>query len=177
MTHIMLDLETWGRTPGCAIRSIGAVVFDPRTGKLGEEFYANIEDRSCPDFGLTRDPETEQWWLDQNIDAQASFATDRRDIDVALADFRMWFIRQHGKFVWGHGASFDPPITEHAMAACGIEVPWNFWDVRCCRTVLALGNRKPQRASGDVRHRALDDAKAQARAVAAVFRSGIFEPN
>lgn len=28
-THIMLDLETWGRTPGSDIRSIGAVVFDP----------------------------------------------------------------------------------------------------------------------------------------------------
>ncbi|QWY83131.1 endodeoxyribonuclease protein [Rhizobium phage RHph_X2_24] len=27
--HIMLDLETWGRTPGSDIRSIGAVVFDP----------------------------------------------------------------------------------------------------------------------------------------------------
>lgn len=28
-THIMLDLETWGETPGSDIRSIGAVVFDP----------------------------------------------------------------------------------------------------------------------------------------------------
>lgn len=29
MTHIMLDLETWGRKPGADIRSIGACVFDP----------------------------------------------------------------------------------------------------------------------------------------------------
>jgi hypothetical protein len=33
--HVMLDLETWGRTPGSDIRSIGAVVFDPTTGTVG----------------------------------------------------------------------------------------------------------------------------------------------
>lgn len=32
--HIMLDLETWGKRPGCDIRSIGAVVFDPMTGDV-----------------------------------------------------------------------------------------------------------------------------------------------
>lgn len=31
---IMVDLETWGTEPGCDIRSIGAVVFDPLTGKI-----------------------------------------------------------------------------------------------------------------------------------------------
>ena len=31
---IMIDLETWGTEPGCDIRSIGAVVFDPLTGKI-----------------------------------------------------------------------------------------------------------------------------------------------
>lgn len=34
MTHIMLDLETWGKRPGCDIRSIGAVVFDPVRGDV-----------------------------------------------------------------------------------------------------------------------------------------------
>lgn len=37
MTHIMLDIETWGKTPGCDIRSIGAVVFDPVAGFVGME--------------------------------------------------------------------------------------------------------------------------------------------
>lgn len=32
---IMLDLETWGKRPGCDIRSIGAVVFDPEFGTIG----------------------------------------------------------------------------------------------------------------------------------------------
>ena len=29
MSDVMLDLETWGTRPGCAIRSIGACVFNP----------------------------------------------------------------------------------------------------------------------------------------------------
>lgn len=33
--NLMIDLETWGTEPGCDIRSIGAVVFDPLTGKIG----------------------------------------------------------------------------------------------------------------------------------------------
>jgi len=33
--HIMLDLETWGKAPGCDLRSIGACVFDPLTGTVG----------------------------------------------------------------------------------------------------------------------------------------------
>lgn len=32
VTHVMLDLETWGTAPGCDIRSIGACVFDPVGG-------------------------------------------------------------------------------------------------------------------------------------------------
>lgn len=34
MVTISLDLETWGKRPGCDIRSIGACVFDPATGQV-----------------------------------------------------------------------------------------------------------------------------------------------
>lgn len=33
--NVMLDLETWGTTPGSDIRSIGACVFDPHAGTVG----------------------------------------------------------------------------------------------------------------------------------------------
>jgi hypothetical protein len=32
--HIMLDTETWGTAPGCDLRSIGACLFDPVTGRV-----------------------------------------------------------------------------------------------------------------------------------------------
>jgi len=34
VTHVMLDLETWGTEPGCDIRSIGACLFDPVSGAV-----------------------------------------------------------------------------------------------------------------------------------------------
>lgn len=36
VVSVMLDLETWGTEPGCDIRSIGACVFDPLTGGVGQ---------------------------------------------------------------------------------------------------------------------------------------------
>lgn len=32
--HVMVDTETWGKRPGCEIRSIGACVFDPVSGDV-----------------------------------------------------------------------------------------------------------------------------------------------
>jgi hypothetical protein len=171
--HVMVDLETWGTKAGNAIRSIGACVFDPATGKLGDEFYANITDASCEAYGLTKLPSTVQWWAQQAAAAQAALQTEQRDLGEVLLDFRAWFL-QRGSCVWGYGANFDPVLLEAAFEACLIDVPWDFWNVRCCRTVLAIANRKPERFAKETKHNALDDAKAQARAVAAAFRYGQF---
>lgn len=42
VTHISLDLETWGTRPGADIRSIGACVFDPATGHVAQPDHAYI---------------------------------------------------------------------------------------------------------------------------------------
>lgn len=177
MSHIMVDLETWGTKPGSAIRSIGAVVFDPATGDIGGKFYRNIDDQSCLDIGLTQDPGTVQWWSEQSAEARAAFSTSTpHHITDVLAAFSAWFAACDGEQVYGHGASFDPVLLEAAYDAVGLEAPWKFWNIRCCRTILAMANRKPQRAGG-VHHNALDDAIAQAKSVAAAFRTAQFNPN
>jgi hypothetical protein len=156
------------------IRSIGAVVFDPLTGLLGPEFYCNIDDSSQEDAGLVKDPSTERWWSEQSVDAQQALVADQLPLNDALAGFTSWWLSVDGKHVWGHGASFDPVLLESAFGAVERPVPWRFWDVRCCRTVLALADRAPDRSVG-THHNALDDAKAQAVAVAAALRGGLKE--
>ena len=47
MKHIMLDLETMSTASNAAIVAIGAVEFEPETGKLGREFYCNVSLASC----------------------------------------------------------------------------------------------------------------------------------
>lgn len=176
MNHVMLDLETWGTKPGSALRSIGAVVFYPDrpTAPLGDTFYSVVDDASCASIGLTKDKSTVDWWAQQSAEAQAAFAVDPRPIGDVLRDFTAWFGRVEGRYIWGHGASFDPVLVEAAYEAVLLEAPWKFWDIRCCRTVLAMANRRPERQARDVHHNALDDAKAQARAVQAAFRYGTF---
>ena len=175
MTHIMLDLETWGTAPGSALRSIGAVAFNPESGELGATFYRNISDESCEDMGLSKDPETVAWWAGQSAEAQTQLLEDPQHIMDVLESFGEYWHKAGGVHVWGHGASFDPVLLEAAYRACWLKAPWDFWNIRCCRTVLAMANRKPAREGG-THHNALDDARAQAKAVAAAFRTKQFNP-
>jgi len=169
MKHIMLDLETWDTIPSSAIRSIGACVFDPKTGEIGATFYANVDDASCEEFGLSKSEATTQWWADQAASAQDALEVDQKHLAEALGGFIAFWEANQGQYIWSHGANFDEVIIGCALAAVGLEKPWKFWDVRCSRTVLALGNRRAAKAN----HNALDDARNQAVAVAAALRQGI----
>lgn len=173
MKHVMIDLETWGTTPGSALRSLGACVFNPKTGDIGPTFYRNISRTSCEGLGLTVDPRTEQWWSEQSAEARSALEPDQRQLGSVLSEFLGWWKTEvEDACVWSHGANFDVVLLESAFSAVFIEAPWKFWNVRCCRTVLALGNRKVVFARG-VEHNALDDAVAQAKAVAAALSHGL----
>ena len=109
MTHIMLDLETWGKVPGSDIRSIGAVVFDPVHGytaiPCGDEnndvksFYIATENPLLVDptgetdfvykYPLEQNIETIEWWNDQTPEAQTAFANPV-DLREACLQFAIW---------------------------------------------------------------------------------------
>lgn len=171
MTHCMLDLETWGTRPGCSIRSIGAVIFDPWQSGLGAEFYANVDGESCSSAGLTVDPDTAEWWESQSPEARAHLRGTRRTLDYALTLVSAFWRANGATFIWGHGASFDPPILEACFRAVGTPVPWKFWDIRDTRTLFDLANvsLKDFPRAG-THHNALDDAKHQALAVQAAYK-------
>lgn len=173
--HVMVDLETWGTRPGCALRSIGACVFDPKTGVIGQTFYRNISEASCLKMGLVKDPDTVEWWGKQGAMAQAALEPDQQSLSAALIDFTLWWTNVEGGLFYCHGANFDAPILEAAYAAVLLDPPWKFWNVRCSRTLLSIGDRSVKRDNA-MPHHALEDAKAQAVAVAAVFRFGSMRP-
>jgi len=161
-----LDLETWGIAPGCAIRSIGAVMFDPISGEIGNDFYFNIDDDSCIKAGLVKDEYTVKWWNKQSVAARDSLLVNQLPIEEVLLGFVRWFRKSKGIFVWSQGANFDEPIIQAAFRACDIEAPWRFWDVRDTRTAyeVARFNQFGVRRTG-IYHNALDDARHQARCV------------
>ena len=164
MTHIMLDLETWGKTPGCDIRSIGSVVFDPVAGLVNHkaphrgisQFYiatdnAVVNDNAGDDEPtrkypeLTRDPETVQWWSEQSPDAQAAFENPVDLLD-ACQRFGEWLgavndgepsnMSDHHPRIWANDPHFDVAILDAVYRAVGLPVPWHYRAPRSMRTIV-----------------------------------------
>lgn len=174
MKHCMLDLETWGTRPGCAIRSIGAIFFDPQSDAFGPEFYVNVSRASCEQAGLFVDPNTEAWWARQSLAARAALDADQRPLADALGMFTSFFHTNGAEYLWSHGANFDGPVLEACYVAEGtMQHPWSFWNSRCTRTLFDLAG-VDTKASGikrtGVAHNALDDARFQAKCVQAAMR-------
>jgi hypothetical protein len=168
MLDFMLDLETWGTDPGSAIASIGGcVVGDPES-----VFYQVVDLQSCLDFGLKVSGGTIAFWLNQSEEArQALLIPGRVKINEALFNLTQWLewvANANGVLkwknevgVWGNGANFDPVLLESAYRACRLPVPWDFFQVRCYRTMKALTPHLKMIAPA-IKHHALQDALAQA---------------
>lgn len=166
MAMVMFDLETLGTRAGCAILSIGAVEFDPASGRLGAEFYTVINRRSCVARGLVEDPSTLAWWSKQSPEAQKVLAeaeTAEQGLGGALVAFT-GYLGAFGKRdlqVWAM-ADFDIPILSHCYSLVGYPLPWMYYNGRCYRTLRSLGNVSGPAPVPGVAHNALSDAKAQA---------------
>ena len=173
---IQIDLETWGKKPGCAIRSIGASLWDNMTGQpveldAGNKFYVNVCKKSCFDKGLTFDADTVRWWEQQGDAAKAALEDNQIDITRALSELRAWYhavIHTHGRHVsvWGKGKEFDVSILESCYAAIRQRAPWPFWDSADVRTVVLIGQMlgidvKGAKSFNGTPHYALDDSLHQ----------------
>lgn len=165
MKHCMLDLETFGTKAGCVLRSIGAIVFDPRLG-IAEEFYQNITEEDQLILGAVKDPKTEAWWSKQSKESQEVFATDQVRLEVAVTLFYDFWKRNKLKFLWSQGSNFDGILLEWSTELVGKKTPWQFYNTRDTRTAYDMAglNTKSIPRQG-VYHNALDDAKHQVRCV------------
>jgi hypothetical protein len=195
--HIMLDLETWGKSPGCDIRSIGAVVFDPVAGyvakhhpqaRKAETFYiATDNPRTLSGnfrYPLIRDPSTVRWWSEQSEEAQAAFANpvDLRDACLqfgkwlyALTD-TAWYPEHHLRGfehvrIWANDPHFDVFILYAVYQAIGLPVPWHYRAPRSMKTICdAAGMTRDDYCNYGEAHNALDDAIAQAMTVCEAYK-------
>ena len=162
--RIMLDIETLGLEPGCVILSIGASRFD-HDGLTGEDWYAEIDIADCRGHGLTVDNETYEWWREQGEWAPVDGETPLRE---ALAQLTDW--AGDADEWWANSPKFDMAILEAAYGAVGLDAPWAYYELRDVRTLRALPGAVELEMEGR-EHHALDDARHQAREVAATLQS------
>lgn len=176
----ILDLETGGTKPGCAIFSIGAVNVDLDTGTMLDSFYCPINIDDSGKHGLL-DPGTMIWWSKQNEAARNAIfepQPDAKNLFDALTDFQRWYIDNQIETVWGNGATFDVSILEHFFLKFEIQIPWMFWNVRDLRTLQHLvGNHvRDDLEFEGIKHHALHDAFHEAKYAARMWqiaRAGI----
>lgn len=164
----MIDLETLGVLPSAPVVAIGAVFFDRQTGMLGEKFYAAIRfDSACEK--RKPDANTIAWWFKQSDESRMALLAGTyttEDALLGLSDFL-----KPGVNTWGNGATFDISILESLYRDYGALHPWEFWQVRDCRTiedVSPVGRDCITR--GGTHHNALDDAIYQAQYISAMIQ-------
>ena len=160
LNHVMVDIETLGTRPGDIILSIGAVKFSQEKG-LGEEFYVTIDPESCKAAGLRAQKSTLEWWGKQSEEARKAAFKGEFSLEVALTKLTMWMPPFDTALVWGNGANFDNALVAAAYRAVKHDVPWNYWNDRCYRTISSMFMKHKVERVG-TGHVALDDAKTQA---------------
>lgn len=164
---VMVDLETLGQGPGCAILSVGATAFNPNTGFIGSDFYRVVSTPSCRALGLREDISTVEWWGKQSPEAQQVLSDAEAsphtvsDVLDAFADYLEGHGGSRAVRVWGNGADFDNAILASLYQRLDKPQPWAFWNSRCFRTLKNL-RRVPAPVRAGVHHNALDDARHQA---------------
>lgn len=157
--NVMLDLETLGTRPGCAVIAIGAVKFTSTS--LTERFYCRL-----PWVGRI-EPDTVRWWLSDEVPTAARLeilkpATET--IEEGLLSFRDFV---GDRPVWGNGADFDNAILQNRYGRFGIPC-WDHRQNRCYRTLRQLYSSVPKQPP-KIPHHALEDAISQARHAMNIF--------
>ena len=165
--HLMIDLETGGTSPGCAIFSIGACVFDPMSQiPPTHTFYEEISHYSCMELGLKFERETMDWWKTQRTNPP----NGTTHIKQAMEKFILWISNVPGKtnnlitLHWANSPSFDIVLLKYILNRYNLHWPFPFYTERDVRTLKAIAfpNNDYQLNNS---HNALQDAINQATLV------------
>lgn len=171
--NIMVDTETLGVSYNAVVCTIGAVRFDldgPVDQEFEDTFYVTIDAKDSVDKGLVIDQSTLDWW--GHAERKEAFKELRKN-NIPLVDAYEKFTEWHGKNtkqpIWANSPSFDLVLMDSGYKAAGLERPWLPWFERDYRTVKNLISVKLPKRTGA--HKAVDDAKYQARHLLLMLKS------
>lgn len=167
-TDLMIDIETTGKNPGCAIIQIAAVPFNINTGEISENTFCvsiNLEGQILN--GLNVDEETINWWKVTNEDLFKKLSFNNNDCIEVAKLFESYFrsIEDYSNVrVWGNSARFDIGILYgwYKILNKDFKPFWNTWKERDVRTLSSLDEKiKMNTVFEGEKHNAIDDCKHQ----------------
>lgn len=176
----VIDIETYDTRPTARVATIGVVAVDLVTGEVLDAMHIPISAQDQP--FRTQSDSTMRWWASQPMAAQdAAFGLmvprlSGYDALLGFGDFIRRITGYHFQTprtfgVWGYGASFDVVVLESLYCDFHVDPPWTYRQHRDLRTLYELAGIKLADfvEPGETQHNALDDAKAEARAMLAAL--------
>ena len=162
---IMLDIETTAMAPTAQLLQIGAVnILKPHL-----DFVVEISAQSQQYYFNTVSQDTLDFWLGLPKEVRQRVLYGQTPVQDALSCFARWLPKNARLFCYG--ASFDFSILHHHYHMNGLEVPWNYRNLRCFRTIYAQHREPFAKAKAEIAHDALSDAKAQAQVFRAIYEA------
>ena len=166
----MLDLESLGTRPDCAILTLGAVKFDPYTvDRFGDSLYFRIDVDEQLALGREVQEDTLEWWGRQAEDVreEALGEHDRISLESMYRQLNKFLVGVNN--IWCQGPAFDIVILENIYRQKGWPIPWQFWQIRDSRTLFGVhGDPREKNKAG--LHNALEDCVSQAQGVQEIYR-------
>ena len=168
---IMLDLESLGTRPDCAILTIGAVKFDPYTpDSFGDSLYHRIDVDEQLALGREIQEDTLRWWSTQADDVreEALGEGNRVSLETLYKDLNRFCVGVDA--IWCQGPAFDIVILENIYRQMGWPTPWQFWQIRDSRTLFQVHGDPREKGKAGL-HNALEDCISQAQGVQQIFHA------
>lgn len=171
MKALSIDIETLGTLVDSQILSIGAAIFNLKTGKIGNTLYIPIKIDMNKHINATLGTIT--FWTQQAINNPKALkglfnnqSTNTVGILGALHKIQSFHNINKPKTVWANSPKFDTSMLEYQFQQHDIKVPWGFNSDRCMRTLRMFAGPLDIGFEG-VEHNALSDAIWQAKYISA----------
>ena len=175
----MVDVETLSTAVNAAVLSIGAVEFDPMSGKIEREFYRELDLSAQKNRHI--DASTVQWWVKQclvntdNIAFLTKPDSHKNILTFVLFELGSFIAGDEDNYVeraegyekiavWACDPDFDLAILADLYKEHNLPTPWKYSEPKSVRTVRMLtqiaGMEIPEIEAD---HNALNDCIRQAK--------------
>lgn len=181
MKHIMVDIETLSTAVNAAVLSIGAVEFDPMSGKIEREFYHELDLSEQANRHI--DVNTMQWWIKQclvntdNIAFLTKANARKEHVMFSLVRLGSFIVGNDNNYaeraegydkiaLWACDPDFDIAILADLYKEHNLSTPWKYSEPKSVRTVRMLTQIACMEIPHqEADHNALDECIRQAKEV------------